>query len=249
MNDDYRAGTGDAFRDWDAAYVMGSLSADERRDYEFHLEGCESCAAAVAELAGLPALLSKVAPSEASALLGDGETLPPPVTLLPRLVHSVRRRHRRRVMASTLGLLAVAAAAAIVVVVPMLAGAPLLQAAGPSRPTTSVAPQEQIALSQVVPSPLRASVRLVPRPWGTRVEMDCRYAESSGNDGYDAVASPEYAMYVTDAAGATSQIATWTAGPGQITEPAGTTSLTPDQIASVDVRAVSTGAVLLRGSP
>jgi hypothetical protein len=54
---------------------------------------------------------------------------------------------------------------------------------------------------------------------------------------------------VTDAAGNATQIATWTAGPGQDAEPAGTTSLTPSQIASVDVRAVSTGAVLLRGSP
>ena len=56
-------------------------------------------------------------------------------------------------------------------------------------------------------------------------------------------------MYVTDAAGKATQIATWTASPGQNTEPAGTTSLTSDQIASVDVRAVSTGTVLLRGSP
>jgi hypothetical protein len=56
-------------------------------------------------------------------------------------------------------------------------------------------------------------------------------------------------MYVTDAAGNATQIATWTAGPGQNAEPAGTTSLAADQIASVDVRAVTTGAVLLRANP
>jgi hypothetical protein len=124
----------------------------------------------------------------------------------------------------------------------------LIQAAVPSTgPTTAAVSQAQIALSQVVPSSLRASIRLVPQPWGTRVEMNCRYAKTSDGSGYG-IAS-DYAMYVTDAAGSATQIATWTAGPGQDAEPAGTTSLTPDQIASVDVRAVSTGTVLLRGSP
>jgi hypothetical protein len=246
--DGFSSDGGDAFRDWDAAYVMGALSPDERRDYELHLEGCEYCAAAVAELAGLPALLSKVAPAEASALLDDGEALLPPATLLPRLVHTVRRRHRRRVVVSTLGLVAVAAA--ILLVVPMLAASPLLQTAVPSAaPTTAAVSQAQIALEPVVPSPLRASIRLVPQPWGTRVEMDCRYADHSADSGYGGPVSADYAMYVTDAAGKATQIATWTAGPGQNTEPAGTTSLRAAQIASVDVRAVSTGAVLLRGSP
>lgn len=243
MSDNFSPEGGDAFRDWDAAYVMGALSPDERRDYELHLEGCESCAAAVAELAGLPALLSKVAPAEASALLGDGEALQPPATLLPRLVHSVRRVRRRRTVSVALGL--AAAVAAIVLAAPSL-----MQAAVPSTGTTTAAvSQAQIALKPVVPSPLRASIRLLPQPWGTRVEMDCSYANQSAGPGYGGPVSADYAMYVTDAAGKATQIATWTAGPGQNTEPAGTTSLSPAQIASVDVRAVSTGAVLLRGSP
>jgi hypothetical protein len=238
---DSNVGGEDAFRDWDAAYLLGSLSAAERRGFEHHLEGCASCAAAVAELAGLPGLLSKVTVNDASALLGDGEALAPPATLLPRLVHSVRRRRRRRILVSTLGF--VAAAAAIVLAVPLL-----MQATVPSAgPATSAVSQAQIALSQVVPSPLQASIRLVPQPWGTRVEMNCRYAAQSSGDGY--VTSADYAMYVTDAAGQATQIATWTAGPGEDAEPAGTTSLTPGQIVFVDVRAVSTGAVLLRGSP
>lgn len=241
MSEKSYSGSGDAFREWDAAYVLGSLGPDERRDYEFHLEGCESCAAAVAELAGLPGLLSKVTVADASALLDDTEALTPPASLLPRLVHSVRRRRRRRILASTLGL--VAAAAAIVLAVPLL-----MQTTIPSAgPSTAAVSQASIALSQVVPSPLRASIRLVPQAWGTRVEMNCRYAKTSDGSGYG-IAS-DYAMYVTDAAGSATQIATWTAGPGQDAEPAGTTSLTPDQIASVDVRAVSTGTVLLRGSP
>jgi hypothetical protein len=106
-----------------------------------------------------------------------------------------------------------------------------------------------IVLHQVVSSPLRASARLVPQAWGTRIEMDCRYADQPVGDGYGAAGPADYAMYVTDAAGNATQIATWTAGPGQNAEPAGTTSLAADQIASVDVRAVTTGAVLLRANP
>lgn len=243
MSDAASAATEDAFRDWDAAYVLGALSPDERRDYELHFEGCESCAAAVAELAGLPGLLSKVAPAEASALLDDSETLTPPAALLPRLVHSVRRRRRRRVLGSTLGL--VAAAAALALTVPLL----MPSTVPPSNPTTTAVAEVPIVLHKVVSSPLRASARLVPQPWGTRVEMDCRYADQPGDGGYGAAVLADYAMYVTDADGSATQIATWTAGPGQDAEPGGTTSLTPDQIASVEVRAVSTGAVLLRGSP
>jgi hypothetical protein len=256
----------DGFRDWDAAYVLGALAPDERRAYELHLEGCESCAAAVAELAGLPGLLSRVEPAAASALLDDAalcdarlDVVPPdahgattpPATLLPRLVHSVRRRRRRRVLGSTLGL--VAAAAALALAVPLLMPSLVpstvpLSTPGTTAGSTAVA-EAPIVLHQVVSSPLRASARLVPQAWGTRIEMDCRYANQPAGDGYGASGPADYAMYVTDAAGNATQIATWTAGPGQNAEPAGTTSLAADQIASVDVRAVTTGAVLLRANP
>ena len=258
MSDDTRPAAVDGFRDWDAAYVLGALAPDERRAYELHLEGCEACAAAVAELAGLPGLLSRVEPAAASALLNEHplgtapsdeplpdhrETLAPPAALLPRLVHSVRRRRRRRILGSTLGL--VAAAAALALAVPLL----MPSTAPPSNPATTAVAEAPIVLHQVVSSPLRASARLLPQAWGTRVEMDCRYAEQTAGDGYGAAGPADYAMYVTDAAGNATQIATWTAGPGQNAEPAGTTSLAPDQIASVDVRAVATGTVLLRGNP
>ena len=43
----------DRFRDWDAAYVLGALDADDRRVFERHLRTCSECAAAVAEFAVL----------------------------------------------------------------------------------------------------------------------------------------------------------------------------------------------------
>src|SRR5271170_1152136 len=45
---------------WDAAYVLGSLSAADRREFESHMANCPECRQAVAELSGVPALLSQL---------------------------------------------------------------------------------------------------------------------------------------------------------------------------------------------
>ena len=42
---------------WDAAYVLGSLSDADRREFETHLAGCAPCQQAVDELAVLSPLL------------------------------------------------------------------------------------------------------------------------------------------------------------------------------------------------
>jgi hypothetical protein len=49
---------GDKYAHWDAAYVLGSLSEMDRREFDAHMEKCQTCWNAVAELSGLPALLS-----------------------------------------------------------------------------------------------------------------------------------------------------------------------------------------------
>ena len=48
----------DKYAQWDAAYVLGSLSEMDRREFDAHLGECPACRDAVAELSGLPALLS-----------------------------------------------------------------------------------------------------------------------------------------------------------------------------------------------
>jgi anti-sigma factor RsiW len=47
---------------WDGAYVLGSLSPTERREFEAHLDGCEPCSRSVRDLAGLPGLLGRIGP-------------------------------------------------------------------------------------------------------------------------------------------------------------------------------------------
>ncbi len=232
----------DPYGEWDAAYLLGSLTATERREFELHLEGCPSCRTAVAELAGLPGLLSRVPASEAVQLLpGRDAASVIPDTLLPRMVRAVRRRRVRvRVVTSIGALLGVAAAAALATVL-------LVPSAFPG--TVPPDGSGEISLSRVVSSPLSASIRLISQPWGTRVDMDCHYATAPGGQGYGAEPQGEYAMWVGDTAGNATQIATWTAGSGQDAKPAGTTSLSAQQIAWVEVRSAGSNVVLLRGSP
>ena len=235
--------TTDAYSDWDAAYVLGALAATDRREFERHLAGCAECSAAVAELAGLPGLLAKVPVAEVE--MSERPPLPVPQTLLPRLVRSVARR-RRRSRALVVGSIfaAAAAAAAIVLAVPLILPTP--QVVTP----TGTASVTSVVLTPVVSSPLHADVKLVPEGWGTRLEMNCRYdATASTPPGYGTGEGAGYAMFVTDAAGRSMQVATWTATPGSIVEPSGTTSLAVADISSVDIRSGSDGRVLLSGRP
>ncbi|MFY9765074.1 MAG: zf-HC2 domain-containing protein, partial [Mycobacterium sp.] len=45
----------DEYTMWDAAYVLGSLSSAERREFEAHMTDCPLCGSAVGELSGMPA--------------------------------------------------------------------------------------------------------------------------------------------------------------------------------------------------
>ncbi|HEY1105447.1 MAG TPA: zf-HC2 domain-containing protein, partial [Agromyces sp.] len=67
------------FAEWDSAYVLGALSPLERAEYEQHLETCERCRRAVAELAPMPGLLARLTPERAATLLDDtGAAAPGP---------------------------------------------------------------------------------------------------------------------------------------------------------------------------
>jgi carotenoid cleavage dioxygenase-like enzyme len=71
------------YETWDAAYVLGSLSDADCREYERHLSGCVPCQDAVAELAVLGPLLSLVSADVAA---------PPCPDLLPGLLAKADQR-------------------------------------------------------------------------------------------------------------------------------------------------------------
>ncbi|MGW4354047.1 zf-HC2 domain-containing protein, partial [Nocardia sp. NPDC004582] len=77
----------DGYTTWDGAYVLGALARDDRREYEEHLTGCDSCRSAVSKLAGLPGLLALVDPDTALSVAAQPdppESVPPPPERLRR---------------------------------------------------------------------------------------------------------------------------------------------------------------------
>lgn len=222
----------DALHEWDAAYVLGALSPEERRLFEEHLEGCAECRAAVGELAGMPALLSRaeppvLAPTPAST---DEESARPASrsgrSSLAVLAHRVhRRRLTRRWVAAAASVLAAAAIAAAVVL-----------------PAQLNAPDTRITLAQTVQSPITATVSLTSKPWGTEIGMTCGYTYTPGTEG---AGSRSYALYVTDAAGDATRVASWSAWPGSTVRASGAVDTPTAKLRTVQVRDVKTGTVLL----
>ncbi|PRC48550.1 anti-sigma factor, partial [Mycobacterium sp. ITM-2017-0098] len=107
----------DRYRTWDAAYVLGALSGDERREYEDHLAGCDRCRSAVGELSGMPGLLSMLDLDDVIAL--DHQQPDPPLrpevltAVLERV--SVRRGRARWMTSAGVGLAAAMLALALVI--------------------------------------------------------------------------------------------------------------------------------------
>ncbi|MGH8328690.1 MAG: anti-sigma factor family protein, partial [Steroidobacteraceae bacterium] len=68
---DQERGDHEHYAEWDAAYVLGALTATERHEFEEHLAACTKCSAEVAELAALPGLLGALPAADATALLTE----------------------------------------------------------------------------------------------------------------------------------------------------------------------------------
>ncbi|MFS8097587.1 hypothetical protein LFM09_10650 [Lentzea alba] len=80
------------FREWDVAYVLGSLSSGDRHTYERHLTACPSCEHEVCRLTGTAGLLARV-PAEWAV---ESLAAPPvPATVLPGLARAARLRRLR----------------------------------------------------------------------------------------------------------------------------------------------------------
>jgi carotenoid cleavage dioxygenase len=100
------------FATWDAAYVLGALSADDQRDFEAHLVGCLQCQEAVDELAVISPMLSLLDYEHVVAMdtIDESTEVPP----CPDLVTSLLARADQRSAAVA----AVAAVARVAAVAP-----------------------------------------------------------------------------------------------------------------------------------
>jgi hypothetical protein len=253
--------TPDRFREWDAAYVLGALSADDRRDYERHLQGCAVCAAAVAELAGLPGILSALPVAEAVAIDEAATTTPGAAAadhlrtaahqpgLVQRLAGAAVQRTRRRRIRLALG---AAAAAALVALGGGLLGSALTGSpateAGPgvtasSAPTPDSAPgtvTQVVAMEPMEADALTAALTITETDWGTRFDWSCVYLNELWKDN----GPQDYDMVMTDRSGTSTVLATWTATSPSTENLAASTDVDRDQIRSIEIRASLSGTPL-----
>lgn len=197
------------FAHLDGAYVLGSLGAAERTDYERHLTGCDDCSRAVRELAGLPGLLGRV-PIE--ALEPPGKREPVPETLLPAVVSEVRRSRRRRLGAVA----AVAAAAAVIVVAGLVGVAVTALDDGDQTPQASETTATAERMESLGSGRVTGWVSLTEKAWGTRIDLACTYRSGNyqGQGGGGDSRWTSYAMFVRTKDGKLEQVGTWRAESG-----------------------------------
>jgi anti-sigma factor RsiW len=230
---------------WDAAYVLGSLSAADRREFESHLANCPDCRQAVSELSGVPALLSQLDGAEVAAIDRSGtpagfgvlgsEPATPQISpqLLPSLLAAVRWRRRRTLLTTWVA----SAAAAVVLGIGVFVGVQGHFATAPQQVTASTQ-----HMSQVGTHLLDSTVSVTSQHWGTSIDLKC-VCLAPLNAPHDRLA-----MVVVGRDGSQTRLATWTAEPGHTATPAGSISTPVDQIAAVQVVSADSGEVLLERS-
>lgn len=215
----------DKYSTYDAAYLIGALSPEERHDYEQHLVDCPECRTALSQITGVPGLLARVPDVDSLASPDDAIV---PVSLLPRLLRAVDRRRRRRRWIAAAGGIAAAACLAIALIVGF----------GPRPPAAPLVATPSSAAISAAAGPLTASAQLTDRAWGTQIKLHCMY---NGGTTYPV---GSYRLVVIDDSGAAEQIATWTVVPDKEAIVEASTSLTSKQISMLEVRTESNTVVL-----
>jgi len=235
---DVPAGDSHDYATWDAAYVLGSLSTADRREYEAHLRVCPLCNQAVSELSGMPALLSKLDGGTVAAMGADDLTAEPPdmvPNLLPSLLSEVHRRRRRvRMVTWTSG-----AAAAVLLAVGLFVSIAWQQHPTSPPPQASVS---ALPMAQIGTNALASTVSISSQHWGTYIDLNC-VCLAPVTAHHD-----KLAMVVVSRDGAHTQLATWVADPGHTANPAGSISTPVEQIAAVQIVSADSGQVLLQRS-
>jgi hypothetical protein len=231
---------GDRYVTWDAAYVLGSLTSSERREYEAHLETCERCRSAVAEISGVPALLAMMDLEDVRALDEETPETPP---LRPEVLDSIldkvrwRRRRSRWLTSAAVGVAAALLAVGVVIAIrPEIVG---LENYTPEETT------QAMDMAKVSDTPINASITLTGFGWGTRIDMACSYGEW-GQAG--TIPPQNLGMVVVGRDGSHTEVATWLGLSGATALPSATTPMQKDEIAAVQLVSSDNGKVLLEKS-
>jgi hypothetical protein len=214
----------DDLAEWDAAYVLGALSLEDRRTYENYLAANPARSAELTELAGMPGILNALSRDEAVALTDlagpqPSQDRPNNVASLANAAAKRQQRSRRTWLAT-----AVAAAAALVIT-----GGVVGATVFPRSP----APAQTVAMQAMQPTPrggLTAELAVTEKKWGTELNWACQYTKDWSRD----VAS--YDIVVTTHDGVQSAVGSWKPAGDEATGLSAATSIPTSEIRTVDIR-------------
>ncbi len=217
----------DDLRDWDAAYVLGALTPEDRRAYETYLAENPARASEVSEIAGIPGLLSRLPIARAVALTEErpvetGEAVQ--AVDVTTLISSLSRR-RRRVRAGFAGsILAVAACALLLGI--GLANSNISTPSIADSSSTSPAPMPMLASQS---STLEADLATTVKPWGTRLDVRCTYSAQW------TTRSKTFELVVTSVQGTRTVVASWSSSGYGAKDIAAATHIPIDAIRRIDI--------------
>ena len=246
------------FRHAAGPYLLGSLDASERAEFELHLAGCPDCRAEVAEFRPVVSALGAVSEDDLvdpvgsvpRGATGAGEHGPVPATLLPGLLtRAARIRRRRTALIGVLG--GIAAAAVVALTVVLVTGT-----AGTPGTATAGADTHVMVMNPVHGGPVHATATVADMPWGTEITLHCHYQSGGATTGAGSGGSasgeygggaPVYSLQVVDSSGSVHDVGSWAVANGQDTVFTGGTSVPMHQIEHIDVLA-SDGSMVLTGA-
>lgn len=213
----------DDLAEWDAAYVLGALSLEERRIYESYLAANPARASELTELAGMPGILNALSREEAVALTDLAGAAPVEggneVVSLAQAAAKRQRRSRRTFVTA-----AVASAAAL-----LIAGG-VVGSTVFSRSTVSV---ETVAMQAMQPTPrggVTAELAVTEKKWGTELNWACQYTKDWSRD------VDSYDLVVTTHDGVQTAVGSWKPAGDEASGLSAATSIPTSQIRTVDIR-------------
>jgi hypothetical protein len=214
----------DDLAEWDAAYVLGALSLQDRRTYEDYLAANPTRAAELTDFAGMPGILNALSRDEAVALTDlagapPAQSRPDNIASLAQAAASRQQRSRRMWLAAAVG-----SAAALVI-----AGG----AVGATVFSNTPKPAQTVAMQAMQTTPrdgLTAELAVTQKKWGTELNWACQYLKdwSRNVDSYDIV--------VTTQDGAQRAVGSWKPAGDEATGLSAATSIPTAQIRTVDIR-------------
>jgi hypothetical protein len=217
----------DDLAEWDAAYVLGALSLDDRRAYENYLATNPDRAAELTELAGMPGILNVLSRDEAVALTDLAGA--PPADDRPDNVASLAKAAAKRQQRTQRAWLAAAVAtAAAFLITGGIVGATVFPRS---------APTQTVAMQVMQPTPregLTAKLAVTEKKWGTELNWACQYTKDWSRN----VAS--YDIVVTKRDGAQQTVGSWKPAGDEATGLSAATSIPTAQIRTVDIRVSGT---------